>query len=136
MSIAVSKQQIDELLEARIEGEAWFLFDDLKQKRAIQNAIDFVNLRLKDDYKIKLSQDVIEIENRSVLLALALISFAFISEGESSAKKLKNLGGVVLEDGECEDECSRSGVNWHFIAELLKPYTYSEVRKIPILVSH
>ena len=134
--ISVSKQQIDELLEARIEGDAWFLFDDLKQKRAIQNAIDFVNLRLKDDYKIQLSQDVIEIENRSVLLALALISFAFISEGQLSAKKLKNLGGVVLEDGECEEECSSSGVNWHFIAELLKPYTYSEVQKVPILVSH
>ena len=134
--VNISKQQIDEVLEARVEGDTWFLFDDLKQKRAIQKSIDFINLNLKDDYKIQLNDNAVKIENHQILLALAYVSFAFVSEGETSAKKLKNLGGVMLEDGECEDERSRTGENWYLLAELLKPYSHKEVRKVPILVSH
>ena len=134
--IFVSKQQIDEVLEARVEGDTWFLFDDLKQKRAIQNTIDLINVKMKDDYKIQLSDNVIEIENHSILLAVAYASYAVISEGSISAKKLQNLGGVILEDDDCEDECGCKSNNWNLIAELLRPYAYMGVRKIPVLVSH
>ena len=134
--INIQKAQIDKMLEARVEGDAWFSFDDLKQKRAIQNTIDLINIKMKDDYKIQLSDDVIEIENHSILLAVAYASYAVISEGSISAKKLQNLGGVILEDGNCEDECGCKSNNWNLIAELLRPYAYMGVRKIPVLVSH
>lgn len=137
---AISKKQIDDFLEARLEADYWFSFDEKKQWRAINSALDVINGAVQDAYKMVLHGDGNFDLEPKLLRAAAYAAYACISDNIITSKKLSMMGGVMIqEDEECttNDKCGCSaGVSiWQKVSEALSGFMPSSAQSVKLKIA-
>ena len=133
----ISKKQIDDFLEARLEADYWFSFDERKQTRAINSALDVINGSVQDAYRMVLHGDENFDLEPELVRAAAYAAYATISDDTITSKKLSMMGGVMIqEDEECTTKdkcgCSAGASAWQKVAEALSGFMLSSAQSVKL----